>query len=282
MLSVMNAAHEWERKRGILSVTVTAGYPYSDVSRLGMSVTAYSTVGDDLANRCCEELAALIWARRDDFTVQNASPRDAVRDAIAASEGPVILVDVADNIGGGSPGDGTVLLRELILQGATGAVVTLADPESVSKVVTAGSGEVEIRAGGKSDAFHGDPLLLRGVVRLISEGIYTHRGTYMTGLRVDMGRTAVITSGGIEIVLMERKAMPFDAEQLRCLGIEPANKKIIVVKSASAWQAAYGDIAKQAIYVDTPGLCSSNLSSFTYRHRPQPVYPLEPATTYDI
>ena len=103
----------------------------------------------------------------------------------------------------------------------------------------------------------------------------------MTGLQVQMGRTAVIDSQGIEVVLMERKAMPFDAEQLHCLGIDPAHKKIIVVKSAIAWKAAYGDIAKQVIYVDTPGLCSSDLSAFTYSKRPRPMYPLEPETKND-
>jgi len=80
---------------------------------------------------------------------------------------------------------------------------------------------------------------------------------------------------------MERRALPFDAEQLRCVGIEPAEKKMIVVKSAIAWKSAYGDIARQIIYVDTPGLCSSRLHSFPYRKIARPVYPLDPATTYN-
>jgi microcystin degradation protein MlrC len=282
MRSIMHSVHDWERKPGVLSITATAGYPYSDVSRLGMTVTAYATAGQELADHCSREIAAFMWARRKEFTVRNTSTYDAVRQAMAAPEGPVILVDVADNIGGGTLGDGTVLLRELLAQRAPGAVVTLADPESVSAAIAAGvHHEVQIRAGGKSDSFHGDPVPLRGTVRLISDGVYTHRGSYMPGLQVQMGRTAVIASGGVEIVVMERKAMPFDAEQLRCLGIEPAQRRIIVVKSAIAWKAAYGDIAKHVIYVDTPGLCSSDLSTFAYRKRPRPVYPLEPATTYD-
>ncbi len=39
------------------------------------------------------------------------------------------LVGVADNVGGGCPGDGTALLAELLARRATGAVVALADPE---------------------------------------------------------------------------------------------------------------------------------------------------------
>lgn len=194
----------------------------------------------------------------------------------------MILVDVADNIGGGTPGDGTVLLGELLAHNAAGAVVTLADPESVAAAAAAGiDKQFEFKVGGKLDSFHGAPVAVSGTVKLISDGVYTHRGSYMTGLRVEMGRTAVVVSNGVEIALMERKAMPFDAEQLRCLGIEPAAKKIIAVKSALAWKAAYGEIAKRTIYVDTPGLCSSNLSSFFYRKAPRPIYPLEPDTTYD-
>ena len=188
---------------------------------------------------------------------------------------------MADNIGGGTPGDGTVLLRELLSQRAQGAVITIVDPASVATAIAAGmNGEVEIEAGAKCDTFHGEPVMVRGMVRQISDGVYTHRGSYMTGLRVDMGRTVVVASGGVEVVLMERKAMPFDAEQLRSLGIEPGERKIIVVKSALARKAAYGDLARRTIYVDTPGLCSSNLLSFAYRNRPRPLCPLEDSTSY--
>lgn len=283
MRSIMQCVHEVECQPEILSVTVAAGYPYSDVSRLGMTVAVYSRGDQDLAQKCSGRIARLIWDRRDEFRVRNISPCEAVRQAIAAPEGPVILVDVADNIGGGTPGDGTVVLGELLQQHAQGAVVTIADPESVAAAIEAGvRSEFRIQVGGKCDPFHGDPVPVCGIVRLISDGVYTHRGTYMTGLRVDMGRTAVVISDGVEIVLMERKAMPFDAEQLRSVGIEPAQKKIIAVKSALAWKSAYGDIARKVIYADTPGLCSSNLFSFPYRKRPQPMYPLDPATTYDI
>jgi Xaa-Pro dipeptidase len=101
----------------------------------------------------------------------------------------------------------------------------------------------------------------------------------MTGMRVDMGRTAVVVSGGVEVVLMEHKAMPFDAEQLRCVGIEPSRKRIIAVKSAIAWKAAYGEFARRIIQVDTPGSCSGNLQSFSYKRRPHPLYPFEISIT---
>jgi microcystin degradation protein MlrC len=97
----------------------------------------------------------------------------------------------------------------------------------------------------------------------------------MGGQVTDMGRTVVLDCDGVLVVLMERKAMPFDAQQLRSLAIEPAEQAIIAVKSAIAWKAAYGDVARQAIYTDTPGLCSSNLLSFMYQKIPRPMFPID-------
>lgn len=59
------------------------------------------------------------------------------------------------------------------------------------------------------------------------------------------------------------------------MGLEPAEQRIIVVKSASAWRAAFESVARHILFVDTPGVCASNLDHFDYRRRPVPAYPLE-------
>jgi len=195
---------------------------------------------------------------------------------VQAAKGLVILVDVADNIGGGAPGDGTVLLQTLLEAGAQNAVVTIADPEAVAQAIAAGIGNtVVLHVGGKVDPRHGPPVQVHGRVRLISAGEYVHQGSYMTGQITRMGKTVVLDCDGSDLVLMERKAMPFDAQQLRSLGIEPADQKIIVVKAAIAWQAAYGDIAREVIYVDTPGVCTSNLNALPYGRVRRPIFPLD-------
>ena len=174
------------------------------------------------------------------------------------------------------PADGTAILAELLIQKAQGAVVTIADAKAAATCFEHRPGDsVRLRVGATYDKNHGTPVLLDGHVRLLSDGVYHHAGSYMTGMRVDMGRTAVVVSGGVEVVLMEHKAMPFDAEQLRCVGIEPSRKRIIAVKSAIAWKAAYGEFARRIIQVDTPGSCSGNLQSFSYKRRPHPLYPFE-------
>jgi microcystin degradation protein MlrC len=192
------------------------------------------------------------------------------------SEAPVVLVDAADNVGGGSTGDGTVVLDALIRAGARGAVVVIADPEAVAIAEAAGDGGAfDGLVGGKTDDQHGPPVRLRGRVRHIVDGRYTHQGSYMTGYVTTMGRTAVVDVDGITLVLTSLRTMPFDAGQLRSLAIEPVQQRIIVVKSAVAWRAAFGDVARRAIVVDTPSVCASNLGRFAYLRRPQLLHPLE-------
>ena len=85
-----------------------------------------------------------------------------------------------------------------------------------------------------------------------------------------MGLCAVVETGGVEVALTSRRVMPFDADHLTAVGIEPAERRIVVVKSAIAWRAAFGDVASEAIAVDTPGPC-------TVPPRDAPVPPGRPA-----
>lgn len=276
MREIMVRCAEIEQDPRVVTASVALGYPYSDIRDAGMSVVVSTNNEPDLAQSYVRELCDLIWAQRDAFVVQNIPVNEAVQRAVTSDTAPVVLVDVADNIGGGAPGDGTALLQALLDANAQGTVVTIADAGAVAAAIDAGiDSSVTLRVGGKTDAMHGPPCQVRGRVRLISSGEYTHKGSYMTGTRMCMGRTVVLDCGGVDLVLMERKTMPFDAQQLRSLGIEPADRNIIVVKSAIAWQAAYGEIAKRALYVDTPGICTANLKTLPYRNVRRPIFPLD-------
>jgi microcystin degradation protein MlrC len=92
-------------------------------------------------------------------------------------------------------------------------------------------------------------------VRAVTDGRYRSGGTWMTGRQFCMGTTAVVDANGVVLVAMERATPPFHSEQLTSVGIQAAEAKIIVVKGAVAWRAAYGEIAAEVIEVDTPGVC---------------------------
>ncbi|MDH3689537.1 MAG: M81 family metallopeptidase [Gammaproteobacteria bacterium] len=282
MSEIIGRLAEIEERPGIVCGSVAMGFPYADVAELGASVLVYAE-DKDVADSAADELAAQIWKRRQSFHPTLTHVKPGVAEAVASNETPVVLVDPADNVGGGSAGDGTVALDALLRLSADGAVIVIADPQAVAIADGVGVGGVfDAEVGAKTDRMHGEPVRVRGKVRLLADGHYRHKGTYMTGYETSMGRTAVVDATGVQIVLTSLRTMPFDAEQLRCVGIEPEQQKIIVVKSAIAWRAAYGDIAKHVIVIDTPGVCASNLERFNYQRRPSPIYPLEPETQFGI
>jgi microcystin degradation protein MlrC len=97
----------------------------------------------------------------------------------------------------------------------------------------------------------------------------------MRGQRVDMGRVAVVETPIGEIVLTERRVVPFDDDHLRAVGVRPRAARAIVAKGAIAWKAAFGPYAAWSIYCRTPGYCPAAVDQLTYRSRPRPLYPLD-------
>jgi microcystin degradation protein MlrC len=242
---------------GIARIALLPGFPYSDVERAGFSVLVTFDEGrQEQAAEAASELVAEVEAREDDFVVRRPRPEEAVGRALRARRRPVVLADVADNVGGGSPGDGTILLRELLVQGATGAVVTIADAEAALRAAAAGPrGRLEAPVGGKTDHRHGAPVQINGRVVRVTDGRYRSGGTWMTGREFELGTTAVVATDGVTLVLTERAVPPFHSEQLESVGVDPREASIIVAKGAVAWRAAFGEIAAEAIEVDTPGIC---------------------------
>jgi microcystin degradation protein MlrC len=95
------------------------------------------------------------------------------------------------------------------------------------------------------------------------------------GLRRCMGRTAVVRCKGVEVVITSRRLQNLDLAFFRSVGIEPTERKILVVKSSIHFRAAYGPIARQIIEVDAPGLVSPNLDRFDFHNVRRPIFPLD-------
>ena len=273
--AIMAKMFDMETWGKIWSASIAWGFPYADVAHLGVGVLVQ---GDDIAHatRIADELAMIIWRQRGDFDAGLVAVEAAVRSAIVAPEGPIILVDVADNAGGGAPADGTTILAELLDQSPRSAAVVICDSQAVMAAKALGVGAMfSGNVGGKSDDLHGPPVPLVGVIIFQAHVRYQRRGDYMTGQQIDLGEVAVILAGGVTVMLTEAKAMPFDADHLGAVGIMAEAQQIIVVKSAIAWQAHFRSFAKGEIYVDTPGVCASNLKRFTYTQLTRAVYPID-------
>ena len=268
---------------GILSASVAMGFYYADVAEIGASFLAVADRDPELARKAANWMARRAWERRQDFQGQLPGPEAAVRQAKLAGEGPVVLMDVGDNVGGGSPGDSTILIAEVLRQQATNALVVLYDPEAVEACLRAGvRREVDLKVGGKTDQQHGDPVPIQGRVRLISDGLFTETKVRHGGWGdYDQGLTAVVeTAQQHTFVLTSRRMAPMSLEQILSLGIKPEAKQILVVKGVVAPRAAYAPIAKSIVLVDTPGTTSVNPANFRFKNRRRPLYPLELKAEY--
>ncbi|MBI3980089.1 MAG: M81 family metallopeptidase [Chloroflexi bacterium] len=275
MTRVLALAHEMEAA-DVVTATVACGFPYADIACAGVATVAVTNGDTALAERRANELADLAWELRAAFAAPAMPPAQAVEEAMA-EPGLVVLADVGDNPGGGTPADGTVLLRALIEKGARrAALAAIADPEAVAACVAAGVGnKVALRLGGKSDRLHGEPLDVVGRVRVLSDGSHVIKGPMMTGVRVENGRTAVLDCDGVEVVITENRIQPLHLEIFRSVGIEPTDRQIVAVKSSAHFRAAFEPIARRVIEVDCPGITTPNLRSLPYRNVRRPIYPLD-------
>jgi microcystin degradation protein MlrC len=275
--SFMDEARALEDRPGILAASLLPGFAYADVPQMGPSVVVVADGDADLARREAERLGARLWEARERLTKRLPDPATAVALALRAERLPVVLVDIGDNVGGGSAADGTVLLAEMLRQGATDGVVCLCDPAEVRRCQSAGVGaELRLTVGGKVDRRHGNPLTLTGRVRLLHDGTYVESAVRHGGKRVNhMGPTALVEGPGRNLlVLTSLRHPPFSLGQLTCLGIRPERQRLLVVKAAIAYKAAYAPVAGTVIEVDTPGLTAVNPERFDYRHVRRPLYPL--------
>ena len=277
MEPILTAAKQLEARPDVLVANVALGYPYADVHEVGPSFVVVTDGDSQLAQREADRLSDMLWNARGQLTLDLPDAAQAVEQAIQSEQHPVILVEMGDNIGGGSPGDSTFVLAELQRQGASEFVVVLWDPEGVQTCIQAGVGaDVALTVGGKADNLHGDPVAIRGKVRLIHDGRYEETQPRHGGQRYhDQGLTTVVAVGDSLVVLTSRRQTPFSLQQLLSLGIDPTAMRMIVVKAAVAYRAAYEPIAGQIIEVDTPGLTAVNPLHFEYHNARRPLFPLD-------
>ncbi len=269
--------HELESEDGVITATLSMGFPFADIRNAGVSVLVTTDANRKLAEQKAGDFARHIWSIRETFRMNLVSIEEAIKHANQSEGQPIVLAEGSDNPGGGGPCDSTFILRAFVEADVRDAVVAIiADPASVAQAVDAGVGNrVTLNVGGKTDDMHGDPVTLDAYVKTISDGVYLRKGPMARGATDRMGRTAVITKGGIEVILTEERSQPLDAEVLRSVGIEPRDRKLIALKSAVHYRADYTPIAHEILEVDTPGVHSANLTNFKYENLRRPVYPLD-------
>ena len=282
-------AREIERRHPeILAVNVFAGYSFADTPDTGVSFTA-CTVGDPEVARA--ELRRLSRYAIEHRAEGNAcdEPLESVLDRIAAGDlpanakqsGPIVLAEPSDNIGGGAPGDGVTVLKAFVARKFEKAAVCIDDAAAVQELQGHRPGDrVTLSLGGKGSSLSGGPLEIEVELVHLRDGKFaledlnSHLAS-MCGSHWDMGPCAVARHAGVTILITSNKTPPFDLAQWRSQGIVPEEMFLIAAKAAVAHRKVYDPIARWQCTVDTPGPCSSNLTTFPFRLVKRPVSPLD-------
>jgi len=276
-------ARELEKKPGVISVSNFPMQPWMDIKEAGLATVVYTNNKPELAQELAAELANKAWELRERFWKSDRpSPEEAVKYAVEATEGPIILSDPADTVFGGAPGDSTCLLKEMLRQKITcTALIPMYDPEVYHQAVQAGMGsEITVKVGGKSDSIFSKPVQVTGKVSGISSGFEVDlmkNGKPNPGpcpFVIQRG-TIILEVGSIKLLISENRLMAgIHPDIYRHFGIEPAEAKIIVMKTGSNFQY-YESITKKIILVDCPGVAQADLTKFEWVRAPRPIYPMD-------
>ncbi len=265
-----------ETTAGLLDLSVCNVHPFLEVSPLGQTVLATAETAE-AADVAAREIAVALWALRDAF-VQELPGMEAtlrrVREEPQAR--PFVLGDQGDRVLSGAPGDATALARLALADFPDlRLAVPLYDPAAAAACFAAGAGaEVTLAVGGGVTPGQ-SPLQVTGRIRALGPGRYVHRGAYMTGVPVELGRTAVLQVGGLALLLTSRAPFVQDPAAYEAHGLPLAELDAVVAKSGYHYKLAFAGEATP-VTVDTPGLSSYRLEDLPFR-RGRPVHPLDPA-----
>jgi microcystin degradation protein MlrC len=275
----------WEASGRALAASLFVGFPHADVPMAGLSAVVVTDNDPDEAQAMVDELISAAWKARREFMF-DIEPLEAsvsrAKALAAPGQLPVVLLDHYDNCASGGTMDTTDTLREIIRQGLDDVVFFgIYDPDAVAQAVEAGVGAaITLPIGAKLPMpqlpVASAPLTVTGVVQTISSGAFRLKGGLTPGLQIYMGRTVVLDTGKVQIVLLSRHIEPTAQEMLQVLGIDPSRKTFVAIKSRVHWRADLGKIAREIVECAGVGVCTSDYGQLTFKKVRRPVFPLDP------
>jgi microcystin degradation protein MlrC len=265
----------------VLAINVFGGFAFADVAFAGLAFTALVDDETAAAERCLDELAELAWSLRQDGMPAEHDLDQLLPTLTPSEKGPILIVEPADNIGGGSPGDCTDVLRAFLRHDLPNATIAINDPDAVASLRSVSPGEsLTLEIGGRGSHLDPGPVSLQVELVSITDGRFqledrqSHLAV-LTGLNVDMGPTAVVRHRGLTLLLTSRKTPPFDLGQWRSQGLDPERFSFIGIKAAVGHRRAFDPIAGASYTVRTRGPCTSDLAALPYRKVRRPIFPLK-------
>ena len=272
MRSLVAEMKAMEGRDGILSVSFAHGFPWGDVPDASAKVLVVADGDQGRAAAVAEAFGRRIWDLRHETVQPVPSIAEALDRAQAAPRGPVVLADIADNAGGGAPSDSTHILRAILDRGMTDVLSGLYwDPVAVRFCIEAGEGaRLELRIGGKAGRASGDPIDLDVEVKRI---VRNARQTFGSSSNRLGDAVWVRAANGLDLVLNSVRTQVFHPDAFTGLGIDPASKRVVVVKSTQHFYAGFAPIAAEVIYVNAPGAIPPDFANIPYRRFTAPYWP---------
>lgn len=262
-----------EGRDGILSISFVHGFPYGDTPDTGAKVLVYADESRQAAERCAEALRQEIWEMRNRTSLETVSVDEALDRLTAEEEGLLVLADIADNPGGGAPADSTFILEAALRRGIRRLAMGLYhDPQAVQVCFDAGLGAmVELRIGGKLGPTSGSPVDLGVRVMALADN------AQQSGLPgedpTELGAAAWVQAAGIDLVLVSRREQCFHPDAFSRMGLDLSAHRGVVVKSTNHFQAQFAPIAREIVYVDTPGALRPDMRTIPFRKFNRPYWP---------
>ncbi|MET0272722.1 MAG: M81 family metallopeptidase [Phenylobacterium sp.] len=262
-----------EKEPGVLSVSIAYGFPWHDTPHTGASVMVVTDNDPALGDALAARIGAELFAMREEIAAPRTSLEEAFAQAADAPDGLVIIADTADNAGGGAASDSTFFLREMIERGTERAALgMLWDPVAVDLAFAAGVGAtLPMRIGGKTSPLSGPPVDAEVTVTALNSKL----SQVAFGFRRIVGRAAALRIGGIDVVVIVHREQVHSPDCFTEMGIDLADKRLLVVKSAQHFHARYSPLASQIIYAVAPGVTSVDFTTFDYHRLPRPMWPLD-------
>ena len=262
---------------GVLSASVFNVGAYIDVPEMGCSSLVITEGDEALAGELARRLALRHWGEREAYRVETLTVADAVERGRRIRGGPILLLDTADTTGGGAAGDSIALVRSLIeLRVAEPCLAMVVDPQTVGDCWHREPGRrFPVEVGHRRDSQWGKPLAVEAVLQRKSEGRFRYRGGILGGAEVSMGRSVVLQTGSLQLLVMSRPTYDWADEQYRSLGLDPRQAKFVCVKNMMNFRVGYGDIMKAFLVVAVPGPTPADMSMLPFRRIRRPVYPLD-------
>lgn len=257
---------------GLLSLSVVHGFMAGDVPEMGTKLVAVTDNRPDMGAALAKKLGRELFAMRGTFMVAQVDEKTAVDQAIVAPRGPVVIADVWDNPGGGTAGDATVILEELLARGVTDvAVGTIWDPIAVQICFAAGEGaEIPLRFGAKSAPFTGNPIDRRVVVKTLKRNAKMRFGDSFASF----GDAAVVHFDGVDVILNTTRAQSWDYSLFPEMGIDPTSRKILLIKSTNHFYGSFSKIAAQIVYCSAGRPYPNKPAETDYRKAPRDIWPM--------